>query len=72
MGTVDQDKRRVCVHPHCVADGLSLVCGCHRSVCVFGEQVEPVLEIVLAAACHLHAFTLATCATTKTHSNVNI
>lgn len=54
---------------YCVTDRLMLVrvCVCGRSVCVFGEEVQPVLEIVLTVTGHLHPLTLATCTATHTH-----
>lgn len=47
-----------------MAGGLRLVRGRGRRVRVFGEEVEPVLQIVLTVARHLGPLTLATCATT--------
>lgn len=52
---------RVRVHAHRVADRQVLVCRRCWGVRVLGEEVEPVLEVVLAAARHLHALALGAC-----------
>lgn len=57
-----------------VTDGQMLVGVCvrRRGVCVFGEEVQPVLEVVLTVTGHLHPLALATCTAAHTHTYANI
>lgn len=50
-------------YSYCVADGLRLVQVCRGgwSVCLFGEKIQPVLQILLTVTRHLHPLTLAAC-----------
>lgn len=50
---------------YCVADRLVFVWRCvwSRSVCVFGEKVQPVLKILLCVTGNLHPLVVATCTT---------
>lgn len=66
LGEAANDTREgksmcVRVRAHRVADRQVLVCRRCWGVRVLGEEVEPVLEVVLAAARHLHALTLGAC-----------
>lgn len=56
-----------------VTDGLMFVSVCVRgwsSVCVFGEKVQPVLQIALTVTGNLHPLTLTACNKQKTATSL--